>query len=119
VKQTLELTVPDLCCADEAQQIDRALSRLPGISGVQTSVGARKVIVAYEPERATAEAIRAAIHGLGMTVTEAGTPASRRRRPLPDLLGWAFVSVIAVIALVGIVGERLGLFERLIERIPP
>jgi Cu+-exporting ATPase len=53
-----------------------------------------------------------------MTVAETPTPASRRRRPLADLLGWAFVSVIAVIALVGIVGERLGLVEALVERIP-
>jgi Cd2+/Zn2+-exporting ATPase/Cu+-exporting ATPase len=118
VRRTLELTVPELDCADEAQQIQGAVSRLPGVSGVQTAVGARKVIVAYEPERATPEAIRAAVRGLGMTVTEEGPPASRRRRPLADLLGWGFVSVIAVIALVGIVGERLGLMEALVERIP-
>jgi len=119
VKRILELTVPDLCCADEAQQIRAAVSRLPGVNEVQTAVGARRVMVAYEPGHATPEAIRAAIHGLGMTVTEAGSPASRRRRPLPDLLGWAFVSVIAVVALVGIVGERLGLVEVLVEQIPP
>ena len=116
--RTLELTVAELDCADEAQQIQGALGRLPGVSGVQTAVGARKVIVAYEPEHATPEAIRAAIRGLGMTVAEAGPPASRQRRPLADLLGWGFVSVIAVIALVGIVGERLGLVEALVERIP-
>jgi Cd2+/Zn2+-exporting ATPase/Cu+-exporting ATPase len=119
VKQTLELTVPELDCADEAQQIQGALSRLPGVSGVQTAVGARKVIVAYEAEHGSPEAIQAAIRGLGMTVAEAGAPAPRRRRPLPHLLGWAFVSVIAVIALVGIAGERLGLVEALVERIPP
>ncbi|OGL00039.1 MAG: ATPase P, partial [Candidatus Rokubacteria bacterium RIFCSPHIGHO2_02_FULL_73_26] len=35
------------------------------------------------------------------------------------LLGWALVSVIAAVALVGIAGERLGLVEALVERIPP
>ncbi len=119
MRRTLELTVPEMDCADEARQIEGALSRQPGVRDVQTAVGARKVIVAYEPERATPEAIQAAIRGLGMTVTEEGSRAPGRRRPLPDLLGWAFVSVIAVVALVGIAGERLGLFETLVERIPP
>jgi hypothetical protein len=31
------------------------------------------------------------------------------RRSLPDLFGWAFVSVVALMALVGIAGEWLGI----------
>ena len=68
--ETLELTVPELDCADEAQQIQAALSRLPGVAEVRTAVGARRAIVAYDPERIQPDAIRAAIRGLGMTVVE-------------------------------------------------
>jgi len=118
VRRTLELTVPELDCAEEAQQIQGALSRLAGVAEVQTAVTSRKAIVAYEVDRIAPEAIREAIRGLGMTVTDGPTPAPSPRQSLPGLLGWGFVSVIAVIGLVGIVGERLGLVEALVERIP-
>jgi Cd2+/Zn2+-exporting ATPase/Cu+-exporting ATPase len=111
--------VPELDCAEEAQQIQGALSRLAGVTEVQTAVSSRKATVAYEPDRIAPEAIRAAIRGLGMTVTDPQALASSPRQSWPGLLGWGFVSVIAVIGLVGIVGERLGLVEALVERIPP
>jgi Cu+-exporting ATPase len=119
VKATLELTVPELCCADEAQQIEGILRRLDGVADVRTAVSAHRAIVAYDADRVTPGAIREQIRALGMTVSEVGEPTAQRRRSLPDLLGWAFVSVIATVALVGIAGERLGLFEAFVERIPP
>ena len=117
MKERLELTVAELDCADEAQQIQNALGRLAGVHDVQTTVSARRAIVAYDPARTGPDEIREAIHGLGMTVTESQAPVTRRRS-LPDLLGWAFVSVIAVVTLVGIAGERLGFAEALAHRIP-
>ena len=116
--ETLELTIPELDCADEALQIQAALSRLPGVEEVRTAVGARKALVAYSPDQVRPDAIRAAIRGLGMTVVETSGPDPGRRRSLPDLLGWGFVSVVALVALVGIAGERLGLAEALTDRIP-
>jgi len=119
VRETLEVTVPELDCADEAQQIQAALGRLPGVEEVRTAVGARKAVVAYAPDRIQPDAIRAAIRALGMTVTESRAVSPRRGRPLPDVLGWAFVSAVALVALLGIAGERLGLAEALVDRIPP
>ena len=116
--ETLELTVPELDCADEAQQIQTALSRLPGVEEVRTAIGVRKAVVAYHTDRIQPDAIREAIRGLGMTITDAKGPDPGRRRSLPDLLGWGFVSVVALVALVGIAGERLGLVEALTDRIP-
>jgi Cd2+/Zn2+-exporting ATPase/Cu+-exporting ATPase len=114
----LELTVPELDCADEARQIEAALGRVAGVTGVRTAVSARRAIVSFDPERVAPDAIRQAIHDLGMTVTDAPASIIRSRRPVPDLLGWAFVSLVAVVALVGIVGERLGVAEALVDRIP-
>ncbi len=119
MKQTLELTVPELDCADEAQQVQAALSRLPGVEEVRTAVGARKAVVAYHPDRIQPDTIREAIRGFGMTVADARGPGPPQRRSLPELLGWGFVSVVALMSLVGIVGERLGLAEALIDRVPP
>jgi P-type Cu+ transporter len=119
MRETLEVTVPELDCADEAQQIQAALGRLPGVEEVRTAVGARKAVVAYASDRVQPDAIRAAIRALGMTVTDSRAVSPRRRRPLPDVLGWAFVSVVALVALLGIAGERFGVAEALVNRIPP
>ncbi len=116
--QTLELTVPELDCADEARQIETALSRLSGVAAVRTVVATRKAVVAYDAERLPPEAIRDAIRRLGMTVADSPVPSARRQRSLPALLGGGFVAVVALVALVGIVGERLGVVEALVDRIP-
>jgi Cd2+/Zn2+-exporting ATPase/Cu+-exporting ATPase len=115
----LELTVAELDCADEAQQIQGALKRLEGVLDVRTAVSARRAMVAYDPARVDPTAIRQVIRDLGMTITEATGQASSQRRSITDLLGWGFVTVVAVIALLGIVGERLGVIESVVNRIPP
>ena len=83
--EALELTVPELDCAEEAQQIEAALRRLPGVEEVRTAGGARKAVVAYRPERIQPDAIRDAIRGLGMTIADPRGPSAGRRRSLPDL----------------------------------
>jgi P-type Cu+ transporter len=113
----LELTVDDLCCADEARQIEGALGRVAGVRAVQTAIGTHRVIVSFDPDTIGPEAIQDAIRGLGMTVSSRQAPLERRRS-LPEILGWAFVSTIALITLVGIAAERLGVIDTLVERIP-
>jgi Cd2+/Zn2+-exporting ATPase/Cu+-exporting ATPase len=119
MRETLDLTVPELCCADEARQIEAALGRLPGVEEVRTAVGSHRTLVAYTPERIHADAIREAIRELGMTVTDAGPCRARRRPSLPNILGWVFVSAVALISLVGIAGERFGLVDALVDLMPP
>jgi Cd2+/Zn2+-exporting ATPase/Cu+-exporting ATPase len=119
MKATLELRIAQLDCADEARQVESALVRLDGIGEVRTAVTSRTAVVAYDPQRIKPEAIRAAITSLGMTVTEGRPAEASRGRSLPDMLGWAFVSVVAVVALVSVLAERLGLGDVLAERIPP
>jgi Cd2+/Zn2+-exporting ATPase/Cu+-exporting ATPase len=115
--ERLELTVPELDCAEEARQIEGALGRVAGVLNVQTAVGARRVLVSFDPEAVRPRAIEETIRGLGMTVSEAPAPA-RHRRSLPDALGWAFVSVVALLTLAGLVAERVGVVDALVERIP-
>ena len=115
----LELTVAELDCADEARQIETALGRMDGVLEVRTAVGARQTIVSYDPTRVEPDAIRTAIRGLGMTVLESPSAAPPRRRGVLDSLGWLFVSAVAGVALLGIIGERLGVVEAVAERIPP
>jgi Cd2+/Zn2+-exporting ATPase/Cu+-exporting ATPase len=116
--QRLELTVPELDCADEARQIEGALGRMDGVLDVQTAVGARRVLVSFDPEAVRPQAIAETIRGLGMTVSDTPGPA-RRRRSLPDALGWAFVSIVALLTLAGLVAERVGIVDAAVGRIPP
>ncbi len=117
--QTLELTIAELDCADEARQIEVALGRMDGVLEVRTAVGARRTIVSYDSTRIEPEAIRTAIRGLGMTVVEGPSAAQPRRRGVWDSLGWLFVAAVAGVALLEIVGERLGVVDAMAERIPP
>ena len=118
MKSTLELRIAELDCADEAQQIESALTRLDGVGEVRAAVGSRTAVVTYDPQRVQPEAIRQAVTNLGMTVTERRPEEAPRRRAITDLLGWAFVSIVALVSLVGVVGERLGVIERLTDNIP-
>ena len=115
--ERLEVTVPELDCADEARQIEAALGRVDGVVDVQTAIGARRVIVSFEPAAMKPRAIEEAIRGLGMTVTDTPRPL-RRRRSLPDALGWGFVSIVALLILAGLAAERLGVVDAAVERIP-
>ena len=119
MKRTLEFTVAELDCADEARQIEGALSRLGGVSDIRTAVSTRKAIVSYDADRVRPDAIRQAIHDLGMTVMDAESPTPAHGRSLPDLIGWTFVSLVAIGTLAGIIVERAGLADAVTERIPP
>ncbi len=100
--ETLEVRVRELDCAEEARQIEAALERLNGVADVRTAVSSRTALITYDPRLVAPEAIRGAIRSLGMTVAETGVAEGTSRRSLADRLGWAFVSVVALIALVGI-----------------
>jgi Cd2+/Zn2+-exporting ATPase/Cu+-exporting ATPase len=113
----LELTVPELDCADEARQIETALGRVDGVLAVQTAIGARRVIVSFDPVAMRPQAVEDTIRGLGMTVSDTPRPAGRQRS-LADTLGWTFVSIIALLTLAGLVAERLGFADAVVELIP-
>ena len=115
----LELVVDQLDCADEAAQIQTSLGRLAGVSQVRCSVSARKAFVTYDPAEVSPVAVRAAIERLGMTVREGPATTAARRTSLPNLVGGLLVTSVALVALAGILGERLGLLEAVTVRIPP
>lgn len=115
--QRLELTVPELDCADEARQIEAALGRVDGVVAVQTAIGARRVIVSFDPAAMRPRVLEETIRGLGITVSDTPRPV-KRQRSLADTLGWTFVSIVALLTLAGLAAERLGIVDVVVERIP-
>jgi len=54
----------------------------------------------------------------GMCCADEAAQKEEHQRELPNLLTGVFVSLVALVILVGILGERLGLFEAVVERVP-
>lgn len=48
--QTLELTIKGMCCADEAEAVQRAIRGLPGVLSVEVLLAAEKARIVLEPD---------------------------------------------------------------------
>jgi Cd2+/Zn2+-exporting ATPase/Cu+-exporting ATPase len=114
---TVSLPVQGLCCADEANQIRALLGRLPGVRDIQPSVAASRVTVLYDPAGVGVEPIAAALAAGGFAPAAGRAPASEAPA-LGRALGWGALGCVAVVVLVAAVGERLGLLDEAVARLP-
>src|SRR5713101_8128150 len=120
----LEVPVHGMDCAECTVHVQHALAALPGVDDVRVLLSSEKAILQIDPEHIDMPAIRQAVEGAGYTVPlsssarEGAQPASRSlsafTRPLLTLFGLVFGAVLLVV----IVGEWLGLFERVTDFIP-
>ncbi|MBI4529144.1 MAG: cation-translocating P-type ATPase [Deltaproteobacteria bacterium] len=117
-RETLELSIDGMDCADEAEQIEKALHKLQGVLEIKTSVAAEKVTVSYDPEALTPAVVKKTVEGAGFHVKEAGSAEAERRADLSNLITGTLISVVAIAVLGGIVVERLGLVEKLVQQVP-
>ena len=120
---TIEIKVEGLCCTDCAVAVKRALGRRNGVQQLRILSAAEKVQVDFDPRRVSAQALAQGIAALGYKVHPLGGPAATpAREPAfrlkADTVRFAFVALVALIALLEIGGESLGWFETAKERIP-
>ena len=112
-----ELLVEGMDCADCVAHVETAVGRLSGVSSVRVYLASEKAIVTYDPSQVDLGAVKGAIEGVGYKVR--GAPEEKPRSTnFSHLLGGLFLGVVALVILVGMVGERLGLIEGILERIP-
>ena len=123
--RAIDLPIRGMDCAECAGHVQRAIAAVPGVESVEVSLAAEKAIIRLDPARAELPAIRKAVEGAGYAVAE---PETRRTtgadrtvsrsqeftRQVLMLLGVVFGTVLFVV----VVGEYLGVFERLTERVP-
>lgn len=121
-RSTLEFQVEGLCCTECAVAVEKVLARREGVQQFRILTVAEKVQVDFDPDRVSAEQLASSITALGYKVRQTGeadaaqpTPAYRLKA---DTVRFAFVAVVALIALLEIGGEYLGWFEAAKERIP-
>jgi Cu+-exporting ATPase len=117
--QTLVVPIAGMDCADCTRHVQHAIAGLEGVESVDVYLGSEKAIVQLDPALVDLSAIRRAVQDVGYSVPDAEAPppfptAGTLARRAATLLGFVFGVVLFVV----VVGEWLGLFERLTERVP-
>ncbi len=120
----LEVPVRGMDCAECTVHVQHALVTLPGVHDVRVLLSSEKAILQIDPSLVDLPAIRKAIESAGYTVPrssfaeEGAQPTSRSlstfTRPILTFFGLVFGAVLLVV----IVGEWLGLFERVTDIVP-
>jgi P-type Cu+ transporter len=124
--RTVELPIAGMDCVECTEHVRDAIRALPGVGSVQVFLAAEKASLRYDPEQLELGAVRRAVEAAGYSVPEAAQPAGDRepaltrtglgdfQRRILTLLGVVFGAVLFVV----VVGEWLGLFEKLTEQVP-
>jgi Cd2+/Zn2+-exporting ATPase/Cu+-exporting ATPase len=121
-RQVLEVPIEGMDCADCALHVRRAIEALPGVKAVDVHLAAERAVVELDPALVDLPAIRKAVERAGYRVPEGAIREESGRRKLSmdfartvlAFLGMVFGAVLFVV----IVGEWLGLFERVTWEIP-
>ena len=123
--QTIEVPVKGMDCAECASHVHKAIAAIPGVTSVNVLLSAEKAIIALDPARAGMTAIRTAVASAGYSVPDDvifPDGARESMRPaLPNLsrrVLTLFGVVFALVLFVVVVGEGMGLFASLTERVP-
>ncbi|WP_029215125.1 heavy metal translocating P-type ATPase [Kallotenue papyrolyticum] len=118
--QQVNLPVQGMDCTSCASEIERAVRGLPGVAEVQVLLAAGRVTVVFDARQATSEQIVAAIEAAGYQVPRRASEAvpAPARRALSPLIGWGVLGLVALTVLVAALGERIGIFDAALERLP-
>jgi len=122
-RQTVEVRIAGMDCAECTQHVQDALAALPGVEAVQVLLSSEKAVLQIDPAQVDLPTIRRAVEEAGYTVPESTsnerTPRTSQSlatftRPILTLFGLVFGAVLLVV----IAGEWLGLFERVTDLVP-
>ncbi len=116
---TTEIPIQGMDCAECTQHVRRSINRLPGVSHVEVFLTSEKAVIQLDPDLVSEREIHKAIRDAGYEVATtheegADTAAREFTRPVLTLLGIVFGAVLFVV----VVGEWLGLFERVTQQVP-
>ena len=117
--QTVEIPVRGMDCAECTQHVQHAIAALPGVRSVDVFLSSEKAVVRLDPTKVDLPAIRTVIEGAGYSVSTPVEPAPTTSlggftRRILTLFGIVFGAVLFIV----VVGEWLGLFETISERVP-
>ncbi len=117
--QIIEIPIEGMDCADCAMHVQKSIAAVPYVLSADVLLGAEKAIIQLESLPEDLNLIRAAVAEAGYTVpndegdqiTSAGADFTGK---VMRLFGLVFGAVLFIV----VVGEWMGLFERITENIP-
>lgn len=116
---TIDVPIQGMCCADEAQDVQRAIGHLKGVESVTVLLAAERATIRYDPLLVEMEEIERAVAEAGCSVA---SPAVRDEPASAGGFGRVvlalFGAVLGVVLLVVVLGEWLGLLDTATERVP-
>ncbi len=122
---TVDLAVMGMDCQDEVSHIEAAVSALSGVQTVQALLASNRATVTFDPSLVSLDQLRAAIASTGCAVVESAAPDGpgvttpvQPRRDVAQVIGWAALGLVAAVVVVAALGERLGLFDAVLEQLP-
>ena len=115
----LEVPIAGMDCAECTEHVRHADRRLPGVVSVEVFLASEKAAVRLDPAQVSQDAIRGAVEGAGYRVAAPdATSVEASGRTLTRQLGLLLAALFGVVLFVAVVGEGLGVFERLTELVP-
>lgn len=118
--RTIEVPIAGMDCAECTQHVQQAISKLPGVEAVDVFLASEKAVIRLDPLQVDLPAIRKAVASAGEYSVPEASPTSNSpplasfTRRIVTLLAVVFGAVLFIV----VVGEWLGLFERLTEQVP-
>jgi P-type Cu+ transporter len=122
--QTIEVPVAGMDCTGCTQQVQQAICVLPGVASANVLLSSEKAIIQLDPDQVQLPAIYKAVENAGYSVPMTATPetatpvasgfSTKFSRQMLTVFGLVFGAVLFVV----VVGEWLGLFAQLTERVP-
>lgn len=116
----IEVPVRGMDCADCARHVQLAIAAVPGIASVDVRLASEKAVIELDASWTDLAAIPQAVEDAGYSVPLPDDPSPGRpvvgnlSRQILAFLGVVFGAVLFVVVL----GEWLGLFEMLTDRVP-
>lgn len=120
MQETIEVPVKGMDCAECTMHVKKAISSLSGVQAVDVFLASEKAVISLDTQAVKLQDIRKAVESAGYSVpAEAGEEkkdnfAAGFTRQVLTLFGVVFALVLFVV----VVGEWLGLFEAVTDRIP-
>ena len=126
--QLIEIPIRGMDCAGCCSSVQKALTALPGVQQADVLLAAEKAIVRYDTAQVDVSTLHRAVEGAGYTVPSRNKVAVTQTDAAANLAetGNTFTRsvlfftglVAAIVLLVVVAGEWLGLFEAVTKRIP-
>jgi Cd2+/Zn2+-exporting ATPase/Cu+-exporting ATPase len=118
--KTVEIPISGMDCAECTLHVQHAIAALPGVQSVNVFLASEKASLRFDPVVLDLSAVRRAVESAGYHVPEVGLPKAETSAAADfgRRVGLLLAILFGVILFVVVVGEWLGLFERITERVP-